>query len=100
MEEVQNIIAEIQAKTGKIKASLVNVKSENDALKAELKVLTDKISQRELDILDFKQKYENLKDQGEQVMVANNNDHQEEREAQIDALVWEIEDCISRLKAE
>lgn len=100
MEEVRKIIAEIETKAGKIRASLINVKSENDALKAELEVLTEKMSQRELDISDFKQKYENLKNQGEQMVVAKNNAHQEDRKAQIDALVWEIEDCISRLKAE
>ena len=97
MEEIQKVIAEIEMKVAKMRASLLNVKTENDTLSAEVQRLNQKLGQREHEVLDFKAKYDELKHRQEQNQVVVNN--QEGNGAQIDALVREIDDCIGRLKA-
>lgn len=96
MEEIQKVIAEIETKVAKMRASLMNVSTENDTLKSEVHRLNEKLGQREHEVLDFKSKYDELKHRQEQNQTVINN--QTENGAQIDALVREIDDCIGRLK--
>lgn len=99
MEEIQKVITEIEMKVAKMRASLSLVRAENEKLSAEVKRLNEKLGQREHEVLDFKSKYDALKHQ----QAVNHNQlavsSQRDNEAQIDALVREIDDCISRLKA-
>jgi len=96
MKEIQNVIAEIEMKVAKMRASLMDVSSENDTLKSEVQRLNEKLGQRENEVLDFKEKYDELKHRQEQSQMIVNN--QVDNGAQIDALVREIDDCIGRLK--
>ncbi|HLV42153.1 MAG TPA: hypothetical protein VKY37_07735 [Brumimicrobium sp.] len=96
MKEIQNVIAEIEMKVAKMRASLMDVSSENDTLKSEVQRLNEKLGQRENEVLDFKEKYDELKHRQEQNQMIVNN--QVDNGAQIDALVREIDDCIGRLK--
>lgn len=97
MEEIQKVITEIEMKVAKMRASLLTVRTENDTLSAEVKRLNEKLGQREHEVLDFKSKYDELKHRQEQNQMVMNN--QQDNGAQIDVLVREIDDCISRLKA-
>lgn len=98
MEDFRKIIVEIEMKIQKMRISLQNVQADNETLKAEIATLTNKLGQREQEANDFKEKYDKIKDQLEQRVEVQ--EKQDDKSAQIDALVWEIDDCISRLKAE
>lgn len=99
MEDIQLVITEIEAKVGKMRNALNNVKVENSALKSEVERLSDKLLEREQEATDFKNKYDDLlhKFENSQVVITNDSS---DNDAQIDALVREIDECISRLKAE
>lgn len=97
MEEIQKVIAEIEMKVAKMRTSLMHVKIENDSLKAEVQQLNEKLGQREQEVQDFQNKYDELKHQQEQNQLVMYS--QKDNGAQIDALVREIDDCIGRLKA-
>ena len=96
MEEIQKVITEVEMKVAKMRASLLNITSEKDDLKAEVQRLNEKLGQREHEVLNFKAKYDELKHQQENSQTIVNN--QSDNGAQIDVLVREIDDCISRLK--
>lgn len=98
MEEIQKVIAEIESKVARMRTSLVNVKSENNELATEVQLLNEKLSQREEEVKDFRDKYDGLKRQHEERIVLEDQS-KKGNEAQIDALVREIDDCIGRLKA-
>ena len=98
MEEIQKVIAEIESKVANMRVALVNVKSENNELMTEVLLLNDKLSQREEEIKNFSDKYESLKREHEERLFIDNQ-NKKGNEAQIDALVREIDDCIGRLKA-
>lgn len=98
MEEIQNVIAEVESKVAKMRASLVDVRSENIELTSEVQLLNEKLSQREEEVKDFSNKYDGLKRQYEE-RLSLENQSKKGKEAQIDALVREIDDCIGRLKA-
>lgn len=99
MEDIQLVITEIEAKVGKMRNALNNVKVENSALKSEVERLSDKLLEREQEATDFKNKYDDLMHKFENSQVVITNDSPD-NDAQIDALVREIDECISRLKAE
>lgn len=99
MEDIQLVITEIEAKVGKMRNALNNVKVENSALKSEVERLSDKLLEREQEATDFKNKYDELMHKFENSQVVITNDSSD-NDAQIDALVREIDECISRLKAE
>ncbi|HTO38687.1 MAG TPA: hypothetical protein VL021_09710 [Brumimicrobium sp.] len=99
MEDIQLVITEIEAKVGKMRNALNNVKVENSALKSEVERLSDKLLEREQEATDFKNKYDDLMHKFENSQVVITNDSSD-NDAQIDALVREIDECISRLKAE
>ena len=99
MKEIQKVIAEIEMKIVKMRTSLMDVRIKNEALESEMNTLKDKLSQREREALDFKEKYDDLKHQQEQSLL-NSGDNTGDKQVQIDALVREIDDCIGRLKAE
>lgn len=96
MDKVQQVISEIHEKVVKLKASLGAVETENDSLKSELEVLKGKLSKTEQEAADFREKYDAVKDQMQNSSSLNVN---EEKDEQIDLLVREIDECISRLKA-
>jgi len=99
MEDIQLVITEIEAKVGKMRNALNNVKVENSALKSEVERLSDKLLEREQEATDFKNKYDDLMHKFENSQVVITNDSSD-NDAQIDALVREIDECIRRLKAE
>lgn len=99
MEEIQKVIAEIEMKIVKMRTSLMDVRSKNEALKSEMDTLRKKLSQREREVLDFQEKYNDLKHQQEQSLLES-VEGSGNKQVQIDALVREIDDCIGRLKAE
>ncbi|WP_107039116.1 hypothetical protein [Brumimicrobium mesophilum] len=98
MEEIQKVIAEIESKVAKMRAALVDVKTENIKLASEVQLLNEKLGQREEEVEDFREKYDGLKRQHEERLSLEDQD-KKGNEAQIDALVREIDDCIGRLKA-
>ncbi len=99
MEEIQKVIAEIEMKIVKMRTSLMDAKTKNEALESELNTIKEKLGQREREALDFKQKYNELSHQLEQSLL-DSSKNTDNNDAQIDALVREIDDCIGRLKAE
>ena len=98
MEEIQKVIAEIEMKIVKMRTSLMDARTKNEALESELNTIKEKLGQREREALDFKQKYDELRHQKEQGDWGSDKNSDDEN-AQIDALVREIDDCIGRLKA-
>jgi len=98
MEEIQQVIAEIESKVANMLTSLVDVKTENNELTAEVQLLNEKLSQRADEVKDFRDKYDVLMRQHEDRLLLENQS-EKGNEAQIDALVREIDDCIGRLKA-
>tara|TARA_B100000508_G_scaffold141079_1_gene146048 strand:+ start:18810 stop:19100 length:291 start_codon:yes stop_codon:yes gene_type:complete len=96
MEKIEQVISEIHEKVTKLKGSLEQVETENETLKNELKVLTEKLSLREQEAADFRQKYDEIKGQLEH---SNSAEPADDKNEQIDLLVREIDDCINRLKA-
>ncbi|RFC54801.1 hypothetical protein [Brumimicrobium aurantiacum] len=98
MEEIQKVIAEIETKVAKMRSSLKNANAEKADLVLEIKLLNEKLSQRDVEIKDFKEKYDDLKRQ--QIdQITKEQESRKSKEVQVDALVREIDDCISRLKA-
>lgn len=98
MEEIQKVIAEIETKVAKMRSSLKNANAEKADLVLEIKLLNEKLSQRDAEIKDFKEKYDDLKRQ--QIdQITKEQESRKSKEVQVDALVREIDDCISRLKA-
>ncbi|MBW7867795.1 MAG: hypothetical protein H3C31_05660 [Brumimicrobium sp.] len=98
MEEVQQVISQIQLKISKMQDSMSQVKTENEALKSEVQLLNDKLVQRVKEAEDFQEKYNELVRQQVSKPVGDSI-FPIDRDAEIDALVREIDDCISRLKA-
>lgn len=98
MEEIQNVIAEIETKIAKMRASLRTVRTENEDLKSEIQTLTNNLSQKQNELEDFMSKYNNVKNQLEQGLIGTSK--KDDYSSQIDELVREIDDCISRLKVE
>lgn len=96
MEEVRKVIGEIEQKIAKMRSSMENMKSENETLKSEIDLLAEKLKLREGEAKEFKMKYDDLSQKGEHLGSHIEND--KEQNAQIDALVREIDDCIGRLK--
>lgn len=96
MEEVRKVIGDIEQKIAKMRSSMDNVKSENEALKSEINLLAEKLKMREGEAKEFKLKYDELLQKSEHFEPSNAKG--EDQNAQIDALVREIDDCIGRLK--
>lgn len=99
MEEIQKVIIGIESKIAMMRNSLMEVKADNIALKTEAERLKIELTLKEQEAKDFKAKYDNLIHQYEQKGV-DSKVNQPNNDAQIDALVREIDDCIGRLKAE
>ena len=97
MEEVRKVIGEIEQKIAKMRGSMENVKSENETLKSEIDLLAEKLKLREEEAKEFKMKYDDLSQKSDhsEFKAADTDENQN---AQIDALVREIDDCIGRLK--
>lgn len=97
MEEVRKVIATIEDKVKNLKNTLAAVDSENETLKMKVNKLETRLEEREKEIVDFQEKIDNLSQRNE----STNSDSlidEEEQNAQIEALVREIDDCISQLK--
>lgn len=98
MKEIQEVIAEIELKISGMRSSLDEVQTENGALRAEVQVLKEQLSQREQEAIDFQNKYNDLMRQQAEIPQERNS-FSVDKDAEIDALVREIDDCINRLKA-
>lgn len=96
MEEVRKVIGEIEQKIAKLRGSMENVKSENETLKSEIDLLAEKLKLREEEAKEFQLKYDDLSQKSDHSV--SNAVKDEDQNAQIDALVREIDDCIGRLK--
>jgi archaellum component FlaC len=96
MEEVRKVIEEIDQKIAKMRDSMGVVKSQNETLKSEIDLLAEKLKLREEEAKEFKVKYDDLSQKSDHSGSSNVTD--EDQNAQIDALVREIDDCIGRLK--
>ena len=95
MEEVRKVIAEIERKLSKLKGNLVAVRSENEVLQEKVQVLSERLEQREQEVKDFQEKIDVLSQRDDFVVQSQEkNEHND----QIDALVREIDECMSRLK--
>jgi septation ring formation regulator EzrA len=92
MQEVKRLISEIESKVVSLKTQLGTKQLENDRLQEQVNALIFKLNQREEELKDFEQKLQSLE---QKELVASEPDNQNEM---IDALVREIDDCISRLK--
>lgn len=96
MEEVRNIISEIGQKVSRLKNDLSQVRSENAVLKETIETLEARLLQREQEVQSFQVKIEELEQKEHQllesqVMKGSKGD-------EIDALVREIDACITQLK--
>lgn|SRR5690554_5788216 len=98
MEEIQKVITELASKIEVMRSSLAEVKTTNIALKSEIELLQQELFLKGQEAKDFKIKYDDLMQRFEQV-EENSTMSQPNNDAQIDALVREIDDCISRLKS-
>ena len=96
MEEVRKVISEIEEKIAKMRGSMKSMKTDNESLKSEIDLLAAKLKLREEEANDFKLKYDELLQKDEH--FGSNGESDEQQNAQIDALVREIDDCIGRLK--
>ncbi|MDX1651660.1 MAG: hypothetical protein R3277_04155 [Brumimicrobium sp.] len=74
-----------------------NIQAENATLRTEIENLAGKLKQREMEAREFREKYDELVQRNEQFAQPLSHDNKEHNE-RIDALVREIDDCISRLK--
>lgn len=92
MQEVKRLITEIESKVVSLKTQLGTKQLENDRLQEQVNALIFKLNQREEELKDFEQKLQSLE---QKTPLAMESDNQNEL---IDALVREIDDCISRLK--
>ena len=96
MEEVRKVIGEIEQKIAKMRGSMDGMKSENETLKSEIDLLAEKLKMREEEAKEFKLKYDDLLQKSEH--LGSHIEKDDDQNAQIDALVREIDDCIGRLK--
>lgn len=92
MQEVKRLISEIESRVVSLKAQLSSKQLENDRLQDQVNALIFKLNQREEELKDFEQKLQSVE---QRTPVASDSTNQNEM---IDALVREIDDCISRLK--
>lgn len=97
MEKVKTVLADIRSKVSNLKMVLRTTEAENSELKEKLIVLEDRLEEREAEIVDFQNKINQLTQQNVIETNASSNGAADQNE-QIDALVREIDDCISRLK--
>lgn len=92
MQEVKRLITEIESKVVSLKTQLVAKQLDNDRLQEQVNALIFKLNQREEELKDFEQKLQSLEQMTPVTQESNNQNEV------IDALVREIDDCISRLK--
>lgn len=92
MQEVKRLITEIESKVVSLKTQLGSKELDNNRLQEQVNALIFKLNQREEELKDFEQKLHSLE---QTTSAAVESDNQNEV---IDALVREIDDCISRLK--
>ena len=92
MQEVKRLITEIESKVVSLKTQLGAKQLENDRLQEQVNALIFKLNQREEELKDFEQKLQSLEQMTP--LIPDSGNHNE----MIDALVREIDDCISRLK--
>lgn len=92
MQEVKRLITEIESKVVSLKTQLGSKELDNNRLQEQVNALIFKLNQREEELKDFEQKLHSL-EQTTPVTQESNNQNEV-----IDALVREIDDCISRLK--
>lgn len=92
MQEVKRLITEIESKVVSLKTQLGAKQLDNDRLQEQVNALIFKLNQREEELKDFEQKLQSLEQMTPVIQESNNQNEV------IDALVREIDDCISRLK--
>lgn len=92
MQEVKRLITEIESKVVSLKTQLGAKQLDNDRLQEQVNALIFKLNQREEELKDFEQKIQSLEQMTPVTQESNNQNEV------IDALVREIDDCISRLK--
>jgi septal ring factor EnvC (AmiA/AmiB activator) len=92
MQEVKRLITEIESKVVSLKTQLGAKQLDNDRLQEQVNALIFKLNQREEELKDFEQKLQSLEQMTPITQESNNQNEV------IDALVREIDDCISRLK--
>jgi septal ring factor EnvC (AmiA/AmiB activator) len=92
MQEVKRLITEIESKVVSLKTQLGAKQLDNDRLQEQVNALIFKLNQREEELKDFEQKLQSLEQMTPVTQESNNQNEV------IDALVREIDDCISRLK--
>lgn len=100
MEEIKTVIAEIEGKVSNLKLHLTSTRSENTELKEKVSVLTARLEEREQEVKDFQHKIDELMQQSSNQISSDSEMNRLELREEIDALVKEIDDCISRLKVE
>lgn len=92
MQEVKRLITEIESKVVSLKTQLGAKQLDNNRLQEQVNALIFKLNQREEELKDFEQKLQSLEQMTPVTQESNNQNEV------IDALVREIDDCISRLK--
>ncbi|MDG0974748.1 MAG: hypothetical protein P8O07_11375 [Crocinitomicaceae bacterium] len=92
MQEVKRLISEIESRVVSLKTQLSSKQLENERLQDQINALIFKLNQREEELKDFEQKLQSIEQRTP--LVSDSTDQNE----MIDALVREIDDCISRLK--
>lgn len=96
MEEVRSIISEIGQKVTRLKNDLSQVRSENSMLKEKLQTLEARLASREQEVCDFQEKIDALEQREHSLM--ENQSISVSKNDEIDALVREIDTCITQLK--
>ena len=95
---MQHVIAEIEEKVAHMQTVLKDVKTENVSFQQEVDLLRDKLEKRAHEANEWKEKYDDLQHQKSHQEENVEDSNTTETDAQIDALVREIDDCIGRLK--
>ena len=93
MKEVEVLIAKITTKVTDLKQNLASVTSDNQVLSEKIQTLQKQLSERKEELDDLQEKINVLSLQSNTVSEPG-----EERNSEIEAIVREIDDCISRLK--
>lgn len=93
MEEVEKIIQNITSKVTDLKQALSSVTSENQVLSEKIQVLEKQLTAKEEELKDFQGKINEFELQSNE-----NTNSSDEDNVEIEAIVREIDDCISRLK--
>jgi len=94
MSNIENIVDSLENKISKVLHKLELLKLANKKLKAELEISKQEIETQKVQIADWEEKYEALKMANS---MLGSNDNKRETKLKINALIRDIDYCISQI---